>query len=133
MLQHFERDNAIEAVIRERQTGRVADCDAARRRVPAGEPVRGRDVDADDCRVRERGRDAIAFVTLATADVEHAARRRGQEFAERALESVDVAPLSLRAGVLVSSVAPRTTAKLQRRLGSDRIAAQMADAQRDKR
>jgi short-subunit dehydrogenase len=46
---------------------------------------------------------------------------------------IDVAPLSLRAGVLASQVAPRTTAALQRRLGSDRIAAEMADAQRDKR
>jgi short-subunit dehydrogenase len=46
---------------------------------------------------------------------------------------IDVAPFSLRAGVLASSVAPKTTAKLQRRLGSDRIAAEMADAQRDKR
>ena len=48
-------------------------------------------------------------------------------------DEIDVAPLSLRAGVLASSIAPRTTAALQRRLGSDRIAAQMADAQRDKR
>jgi hypothetical protein len=35
--------------------------------------------------------------------------------------------------VLASSLAPRATAALQRRLGSDRIAAEMADAQRDKR
>ena len=52
---------------------------------------------------------------------------------EEGRDEIDVAPLSLRAGVLASSVAPRTAAKLQRRLGSDRIAAQMADAQRDKR
>lgn len=48
-------------------------------------------------------------------------------------DEIDVAPLSLRAGVLVSSVAPRATAKLQRRLGSDRISREIADAQRDKR
>ncbi len=52
---------------------------------------------------------------------------------EEGRDEIDVAPLSLRAGVLASSVAPRTAAKLQRRLGSDRISAQMADAQRDKR
>jgi short-subunit dehydrogenase len=52
---------------------------------------------------------------------------------EEGRDEIDVAPLSLRAGVLASSLAPRTTAKLQRRLGSDRIAAEMADAQRDKR
>jgi uncharacterized protein len=52
---------------------------------------------------------------------------------EEGRDEIDVAPLSLRAGVLASSLAPRTTAKLQRRLGSERIAAQLADAQRDKR
>ncbi len=48
-------------------------------------------------------------------------------------DEIDVAPLSLRAGVLAASIAPKATAALQRRLGSDRIAAEMADAQRDKR
>ena len=52
---------------------------------------------------------------------------------EEGRDEIDVAPLSLRAGVLASQVAPRTAAALQRRLGSDRIAAEMADAQRDKR
>jgi uncharacterized protein len=52
---------------------------------------------------------------------------------EEGRDEIDVAPLSLRAGVVVSSLAPRMTARLQRRLGSDRIAAEMAEAQRDKR
>jgi uncharacterized protein len=44
-----------------------------------------------------------------------------------------VAPFSLRAGALVATLAPQATARLQRRLGSEQIARQMADAQRDKR
>ena len=52
---------------------------------------------------------------------------------EKGRDEIDVAPLSLRAGVLASQVAPRATAALQRRLGSHRIAAEMANAQRDKR
>ena len=52
---------------------------------------------------------------------------------EEGRDEIDVAPLSLRAGVVASSLAPKTTARLQRRLGSDRIAAEMAEAQRDKR
>jgi short-subunit dehydrogenase len=52
---------------------------------------------------------------------------------EEGRDEIDVAPLSLRAGVLASTLAPKTTARLQRRLGSERIAAEMADAQRDKR
>lgn len=52
---------------------------------------------------------------------------------EEGRDEIDVAPLSLRAGVVVSSLAPKMTARLQRRLGSDRIAAEMAEAQRDKR
>ena len=61
------------------------------------------------------------------------AGRRGGGAGSRGRDEIDVAPLSLRAGVLASQVAPRTAAALQRRLGSDRIAAEMADAQRDKR
>jgi short-subunit dehydrogenase len=46
---------------------------------------------------------------------------------------IEVAPLSLRAGALVGSLAPVTVAKLQRRLGSDRVARAIAAAQRSKR
>ena len=42
---------------------------------------------------------------------------------------IDVAPLSLRAGVVVSSLAPKTTACVQP--WADRIA-ELAEAQRDK-
>jgi uncharacterized protein len=46
---------------------------------------------------------------------------------------LDVAPFSLRAGALAATLAPQATARLQRRLGSEQIARQLADAQRDKR
>jgi uncharacterized protein len=46
---------------------------------------------------------------------------------------IDVAPLSLRAGTLVGSLAPVTVARIQRRLGSDRLARQIAEGQRPKR
>ena len=69
-------------------------------------------------------------VSLISAEQVAAAVVRG---IEEGRDEIDVAPLSLRAGVLASQVAPRAAAALQRRLGSDRIAAEMADAQRDKR
>jgi short-subunit dehydrogenase len=46
---------------------------------------------------------------------------------------VDVAPLGLRLGVLLSAAAPDAAAALSRRLGSARVAAEMAGAQRAKR
>jgi uncharacterized protein len=46
---------------------------------------------------------------------------------------IDVAPPALRAGALVAGVAPNAIAKLQRRLGSHEVAAEIADAQRVKR
>jgi short-subunit dehydrogenase len=46
---------------------------------------------------------------------------------------LDVAPLGLRAGVLLSSLAPVTTARLQRRLGSAKLSAALAEGQRPKR
>lgn len=52
---------------------------------------------------------------------------------ERERAEVDVAPLSLRLGTRLSELAPVTAARVQRRLGSERIADGLADAQRDKR
>jgi len=52
---------------------------------------------------------------------------------ERDRAEVDVAPLSLRLGTRVAALAPVTIARLQRRLGSERIADALADAQRGKR
>jgi uncharacterized protein len=52
---------------------------------------------------------------------------------ERTRPEIDVAPLLLRAGVVASTLAPVTMAKLQRRLGSERLAEVMAAGQRDKR
>jgi uncharacterized protein len=46
---------------------------------------------------------------------------------------IDVAPLSLRLGAVASALAPGTAARLQRRLGSETIAEEIARAQRGKR
>ena len=52
---------------------------------------------------------------------------------ERGLLEVDVAPLSMRLGAKFASVAPGLSAKLQRRLGSSELSAQMAEGQASKR
>jgi uncharacterized protein len=52
---------------------------------------------------------------------------------ERQRAEIDVAPLSLRAGALLSAVAPVTFARIQRRLGSADLAGAIAAGQRDKR
>jgi short-subunit dehydrogenase len=52
---------------------------------------------------------------------------------EEERDELVVAPLSLRAGVFAASIAPRATARIQRRLGSEGIAEAMAEAQREKR
>ena len=52
---------------------------------------------------------------------------------ERERAEVDVAPLGLRVGTRLAGLAPVAAARLQRRLGSERIADALADAQRDKR
>jgi short-subunit dehydrogenase len=52
---------------------------------------------------------------------------------ERDGGEIEVAPLGLRAGALFGSLAPLTAARVQRRLGSARIAREMAEGQRPKR
>jgi short-subunit dehydrogenase len=52
---------------------------------------------------------------------------------ERNRPEVDVAPLGMRAGAKFAGVAPGVSAALQRRLGAERIATDMAEGQRDKR
>jgi uncharacterized protein len=52
---------------------------------------------------------------------------------ERERAEVDVAPLGLRLGTRVAALAPVTAARVQRRLGSERIADALAEAQRGKR
>jgi uncharacterized protein len=52
---------------------------------------------------------------------------------EKGRAEIDVAPLGLRAGTLAGTIAPVTAAKLQRRLGSDRLARAIAEGQRPKR
>jgi uncharacterized protein len=51
---------------------------------------------------------------------------------ERNRAEIDVAPLSLRLGSAVASVAPELSAAVSRRLGSDRIAARIVAGQREK-
>jgi short-subunit dehydrogenase len=46
---------------------------------------------------------------------------------------LDVAPLGLRIGTRIAALAPVTAARVQRRLGSERIADALAEAQRGKR
>jgi uncharacterized protein len=70
------------------------------------------------------------WVGTATPEEVAAAVVRGIE-KDRA--EIDVAPLGLRAGTLIGSLAPVTAARVQRRLGSARIAHAMAEGQRDKR
>jgi short-subunit dehydrogenase len=52
---------------------------------------------------------------------------------ERERAEIDVAPLGLRLGTRLAGLAPVTVARVQRRLGGERIADALADAQRDKR
>ena len=52
---------------------------------------------------------------------------------ERGLLEVDVAPLSMRMGAKFASVAPGLSAKLQRRMGSTELSAEMAKGQAGKR
>jgi uncharacterized protein len=52
---------------------------------------------------------------------------------ERGRAEVDVAPLSLRAGTWISQLVPVTAARVQRKLGSERIADALSEAQRDQR
>jgi short-subunit dehydrogenase len=52
---------------------------------------------------------------------------------ERERAELDVAPLSLRLGTRIAELAPVTAARVQRRLGSERIADDLSAAQRDKR
>lgn len=46
---------------------------------------------------------------------------------------VDVAPLGMKLGTRLAAIAPAASARLQRRLGSDRIAADLGSGQSDKR
>ena len=52
---------------------------------------------------------------------------------ERDRSEIDVAPLAVRLGAAVAGIAPELSGRLQRQLGSDEIAAAMAERQRDKR
>ena len=70
------------------------------------------------------------WVGTRTPEQVAAAVVRGIEH-ERA--ELDVAPLGLRIGTRIAGLAPITAARVQRRLGSERIADALAEAQRGKR
>jgi short-subunit dehydrogenase len=55
------------------------------------------------------------------------------EAIERDRGEIDVAPLPMRAGATVASLVPDLSARVQRRLGGDRVAAQMIAGQASKR
>jgi short-subunit dehydrogenase len=52
---------------------------------------------------------------------------------EQERAELDVAPLGLKVGTRLAELAPVTAARVQRRLGSERIADDLSEAQRDKR
>jgi uncharacterized protein len=86
--------------------------------------------------IREAGMFAEARVRLprwvgtATPDEVAAAVVRG---IERDRAEIDVAPLGLRVGTNLGSLAPVTAGRVQRQLGSAKIASATAEGQRDKR
>jgi uncharacterized protein len=52
---------------------------------------------------------------------------------EQGKDELDVAPIAMRVGTVLSSIAPVTLAKIQRRLPSSKLSAQIAEGQADKR
>jgi hypothetical protein len=52
---------------------------------------------------------------------------------ERDRPEIDVAPLAMRGGVKAATLAPLTSARIQRLLGSEELADRMRAGQRDKR
>jgi short-subunit dehydrogenase len=52
---------------------------------------------------------------------------------ERNRAEVEVAPLSLRLGASIAGVAPELAASVSRRMGSEKVSAELAEGQRDKR
>jgi hypothetical protein len=46
---------------------------------------------------------------------------------------IDVAPIGMRAGATFASIAPGISAKVAKRLGSDKVAEQLAAGQQSKR
>jgi hypothetical protein len=52
---------------------------------------------------------------------------------ERNRAEIDVAPPAVRLGTAFASIAPQLAETVSRRIGNERIAARMAESQRDKR
>ena len=87
--------------------------------------------------IRDGGMFHDSGVTLprfvGTQDARARSRRGVLSAIERNRPEVDVAPLGMRAGAIFAGVAPGVSAALQRRLGAEQIAEDMAEGQRDKR
>jgi uncharacterized protein len=86
--------------------------------------------------IREAGMFAESGVKLpagvGTRSPEDVAKAVAQAI-ERNRGELDVAPLSLRLGSAFSGIAPEVSASFARKMGSDKIAHQLADSQRTKR
>ena len=85
-------------------------------------------------------RDAGMFHEADTKLPPYVGTKRPEDVASAVISSiehnraeVDVAPLTVRVGTTIASLVPELAANVQRRLGADRIAAQMETGQRDKR
>ena len=59
--------------------------------------------------------------------------RRDRGRSRRTAAEIDVAPFSMRAGARIFTAAPSIGSAISRAFGGDRIAAAVADGQRDKR
>jgi short-subunit dehydrogenase len=89
--------------------------------------------------IRDAGMFADANIELPRGADAMAGRRTSEHVAAAVIRSIernraelDVAPLGMRLGAAFASVAPQIAASVSRRAGADTIAADMAEAQRDK-
>jgi short-subunit dehydrogenase len=86
--------------------------------------------------IRDAGMFADAEVTLPAG----VGTRSPEDVADAVIRAIDhnraeidVAPLSLRAGTMFAGLAPELSARVARRMGSDKISAQVGAGQREKR
>ena len=70
---------------------------------------------------------------VGTSTPEQVARRRSSDAIEHDRAEVDVAPLTMRAGVKLAELAPTTVAALAHRIGGARLAGELSDGQQAKR
>jgi short-subunit dehydrogenase len=85
-------------------------------------------------------RDAGMFAESGVELPGYVGTRRPEDVADAVIVAIehdrgelDVAPFSVKLGTRFSTIAPAVSARLQRRLGSDKISAELGDGQADKR